>query len=126
MQANPPVFDCSQFNILLEYCDGDDLAMVEQIVRQFQEDLLPLLDRLERGVENHDFQAIAAAAHTLKGSGATFGLAQVEARALSLQTAAREQNYADVLRDRDAVASALRVGLPALDAHLRVLLGRSQ
>jgi len=118
MDAPLQSFDPDRFDILLEFCEGTDLSMVEQIVSQYQEDLIPVLERLERGICERDFKKVSDAAHTLKGSGATFGLLQVEAGGRELQETANAQDLPGVIRWRDHIANALAVGLPMMEAHL--------
>jgi two-component system, sensor histidine kinase and response regulator len=74
---------------------GGDAKLARQLALIFLEDHSELMSRIERAQEAGEQDALAMAAHTLKGSLANFGLEPAVAAALRLETIGRQGDLAD-------------------------------
>lgn len=85
-----PVFDPSRLAILMEMEEEGDDSMVREIAAQFVEDITGVMARIDAALGTGNFPELANAAHTIKGSAATFGLCQVEKIARELEASAKD------------------------------------
>ena len=120
--ANFPPLDPAVFSIRLELCDGDDFSPMKAVVDQFFEDLVPLMNRLAAAEAAGDFGRVRDAAHSLKGSSATFGLMQVEGAARSLETAAVDSDLPVVSRSLATLRAVRPLGCEAMRKHVQELM----
>lgn len=82
-------------SIALEAVMGDSSPeMLDEMSSIFLQDAAPLLQQMKVGFAHRDFNAIVAAAHTLKGSSATIGLEKLAdlSQAVELSCKAQEVN----------------------------------
>lgn len=97
--ADPPAASTPPQNHqgLLERFDGD-LSLVRQLVGLFLEEYPASLRELERALEAKDLEALAAAAHALKGSVGYFDSPAASAAALRLERVSRGRDLAAAAR----------------------------
>jgi signal transduction histidine kinase/DNA-binding response OmpR family regulator len=98
---------------LLERAGGDG-ALVDELVRLFEDDARRRLAEIREAVAKGDVEAVRRAAHTLKGSVANFTADGAFAAAKDLETAAREGRADDLGR----LADALEREIAALETRL--------
>ena len=121
MSSPLPPLNPEAFNVLLELCDENDLSTIESVVNQFLEDLPPLLQRLADARANLDFPGVRHAAHSLKGSTATFGLAQVENAARNLEAASNSSDAVALKHWYGLLRDALPPACEAIRTHMNAL-----
>ncbi|MCA9942880.1 MAG: Hpt domain-containing protein [Ardenticatenaceae bacterium] len=81
----------------LELVMGDSSPeMLDEMASIFLEDAVPLIDQIKTGYANQDFVSITMAAHALKGSSATIGLANFANICLAVETGGK-QNEANLV-----------------------------
>lgn len=113
------VFDPTRLGILLDMEDDGDAAMIKDIATQFVTDVLGVMDRIEKSLGAGDFARVASAAHTVKGSAATFGLFRVETVARELETCAKDPAKRESLPAvYESLRSAFAAGREALENYL--------
>jgi len=112
-----PVFDAGLLEELLVMSEGDAAVLIE-IVQQFKDDTVVLFESLDAAVRAGDFHRIADIAHTIKGSGATFGMVRLGALALRLETAAKGADIAEIAQLHGPVKQAYFDALHSLEAVL--------
>ncbi len=78
---------------LLERVDGDE-ALLREVVAIFLEDTPGILDALKKGIDTDMPDAVAKAAHTLKGSSANLAAARLRHQAYQLETQAKTGDLA--------------------------------
>lgn len=114
-----PAFDAARFGVLSELSEEGDDDILKEIVRQFLDDLGPLLEAIEQGFLAKDFARLADAAHTLKGGAAQFGLLQVEEAARRLEKGAKAGEEDEAGRWRELLKRALPAGIEPLERMVR-------
>ena len=76
----------------LEAVMGDSSPeMLDEMSTIFLEDAVPLIEQIKAGFAAHDFKAITIAAHTLKGSSATIGLATLADLCLAIEASSKAE-----------------------------------
>ncbi len=101
LEADLPVFDPSR---LLDQFGGEPEILVE-LRDLFLQDFPQQLERMQSGIAAGDADAVARAAHSLKGASGTFGAERVFQVALAIERLAREGQLdgvtmgLDLLRD---------------------------
>ena len=113
-----PAFDAGAFDVLRELQGEGEEAMLAEIAGQFIEDLEGLLGRIRAAIAANDFKAAVSAAHTVKGSAATFGLSLTSELARHLELAAKAEDRASLDAWMDRIANAFSDGKNALRAEL--------
>jgi len=116
--AEAPVFDPTRLKVLMELEDEGDHTMIKDIAQQFLEDITLVMTRLEPAIYAGDFAQVSSAAHTIKGSCATFGLYQVEKFARQLEACAKGGGKTDAVQIYDSLRSSFTKGSEALTAYL--------
>lgn len=113
------MFDPTRLEILIDMEEGDeDVLMIKDISRQFIEDITAVLGRLEPAIAAGNLPEVASAAHTIKGSCATFGLRQAESFARNLEASAKsaeKQNAQSAIHTE--LLEAWEKGKAALEAY---------
>ncbi|WP_052360818.1 response regulator [Geminisphaera colitermitum] len=107
-----PAIDPEQFAQLRTLQDADNPEFVNDIIRLFLSEAPRLATSLHAARDESDLGAIAANAHSLKGSAANLGARALQAASDRLELAARD--LSDTPRRAGAVASALAL----VDAEL--------
>ena len=96
---------------------GGDHDLLKEIAELFLGDYPGHLAALARGIASEDAPTVEKAAHTIKGSVATFGADSVVAAALSLERAGRGRDLAhapELYQDLQALLAGLHVELQHL------------
>ncbi|MEP6789826.1 MAG: response regulator, partial [Ramlibacter sp.] len=86
-QAQPALMD---FARLLEFREFDDeeLTMTREVIQLFMMDAPQRLEAIERAIAGRDAEALAGAAHALKGSASNIGATAIQQAASSLEARA--------------------------------------
>lgn len=84
--ADLPALD--QKRLVSEF--GDDPAVLKELRDLFREHVPPLLDAIRSAHEASDCQAIARAAHSLKGAAATYGAMRLSEAGRAVERLARD------------------------------------
>jgi len=92
-----------------------DRGLLRELVALFLKDWPRMLQRIRRAVRQRDPEALRAAAHTLKGSVATFAAGPAADAALKLETMGREGR----IHEAEEAARALADDLRQLEEALR-------
>lgn len=69
-------------------------AMLSQLRRSYTESLPVKLDAMKQAAEKLDFAELARLGHQLKGSGRSYGLAEVSELGARIEQAAHDRRYA--------------------------------
>jgi signal transduction histidine kinase/DNA-binding response OmpR family regulator len=95
--AAPPEAPLMDFSRLEEFREFDDadLTMTRDVIALFTADTPPRLDALEAAVAAGDADALARAAHALKGGAGNVGAKAIQQHADALEAAAKEGMPAD-------------------------------
>jgi HPt (histidine-containing phosphotransfer) domain-containing protein len=113
-----PVLDPVQLALLMEMGDEGDSSTIKEIAVQFVEDISAVMARLEAATGAGDFSQVAKAAHTIKGSAATFGLHQLENIARQLEASAKDAaKHESVPAICESLRGAFATGRGALEAY---------
>ncbi|MCP4421117.1 MAG: hypothetical protein GY805_31280 [Chloroflexi bacterium] len=76
----------------MELVMGDNSPeLMDEMSGTFMEDAIPLINQMKDGYSNQNYQAISVAAHTLKSSSATMGLAQLADLCLAIEVSSKQQ-----------------------------------
>jgi len=126
MNSALPPLDPDGFSILLELCDGNDFSAMKTIVDTFFEDLGPLMARMAAAEATFDYEVMRKAAHTLKGSSSTFGMAQVADAARELEMASAACEAVGMKRWVVTLRKVLPAGCDAVRAHMNALMNKEQ
>jgi two-component system sensor histidine kinase/response regulator len=86
---------------------GGKKDLVAEVVAIFLADAPPMLEKLRTAVKNRDAEAIASAAHAVKGSVGLFSTGAAFERARSLEHDARRGELGNADADYDALGAAL-------------------
>ena len=117
-EPGEPVFDPSQLAMLMEMEEEGDSSMVKEITAQFVEDINGVMACIEEAIKAGAFAQVAPAAHTIKGSAATFGLLQVEQIARELEAAGKDPaKYEAIPAIQERLRPAFAAGRAALEAY---------
>jgi PAS domain S-box-containing protein len=95
---------------------GGNLQFFRSLVRTFQKDGATLLARIGRAIGRRDSDALAIAAHTLKGAAGVFGAGPVPDLARRIETAARANQLEGVGKWNTSLRKELAVLNRKLDA----------
>ena len=114
-----PVFNSGQLEALRALTEDDDGGVLAGIVQQFKDDAVLLFENLEDAIRKGDFARITDVAHTIKGSGATFGMIRLGALALRMEIAAKNRDASEVARLHLPVRQAYTAALPELEKALK-------
>lgn len=113
-----PVFDPSRLAILMEMEEEGDDSMVKDIAAQFIKDIAGVMAQIEDVIGAGDLARVAAPAHTIKGSAATFGLCRLEKIARELEAAAKETaGQESVPAIYESLRGAFAAGRAALEGY---------
>jgi CheY-like chemotaxis protein/HPt (histidine-containing phosphotransfer) domain-containing protein len=104
---------------LLERVGGDWRLLLE-IVQLFQADSPKRMQEIQRALEERDAKALAALAHTLKGSVAIFSLPEATEAAQALEDLARRGSW----KRMGSALATLQAEMQRLDEALRALCAR--
>ena len=97
--------------------EGDD-SMVKDIAAQFIEDITSVMARIEAATSAGNFGQITSAAHTVKGSAATFGLYRLEKIARELEASAKDPaGHEAVPAIYESLREAFAAGRGELEAY---------
>jgi HPt (histidine-containing phosphotransfer) domain-containing protein len=113
-----PVFNSGQLEALRALTEDDDSGVLDGIVQQFKDDAVLLFKNLDDAILKGDFPRITDLAHTIKGSGATFGMIRLGALALRMEIAAKKTDASEVARLNAPVRQAYVAALPELEKAL--------
>jgi len=102
---------------LLERVDGDE-ELLREVVAIFLEDTPGLLDALKQGIDAGVPEAVAKAAHTLKGSSANLAANRLRHQAQQLELQAKSGDLASSV----VLYQALETEFSALRNHLNQYL----
>lgn len=83
---------------ILRAMGGIPEAVYDAIVQSFYEEVKGRLAVIKASVESNNFEEIAMAAHTIKGSAGNLRLTQIQEIAKSLECAAKANNGSDVIK----------------------------
>ena len=100
---------------------GGDREILEEILIVFSETYPDQLNELKNAIDSGDAPIVERAAHTLKGSVATFSAKKAFETAFRLETMGRDGE----LQEAAAVYSTLEQEVEELDAALRATLSES-
>lgn len=89
---------------------ADDADLLQELLELFKGSCASDISLIERGLEQHDVEQVRAAAHSIKGAAASLGMHGIRDVALSIETAARDNNL-----------SAAQEHLPVLERFGREL-----
>jgi HPt (histidine-containing phosphotransfer) domain-containing protein len=92
--------------------------MVKDIAQQFIHDITGTISRMGEAITAGDCPQIAADAHTVKGSVASFGLYRVEKIARQLEASAKAAQTAGLPALHESLRTAFTAGCEALNAFL--------
>jgi HPt (histidine-containing phosphotransfer) domain-containing protein len=112
-----PAFDPTRLAILMEMEEEGDTTMIKDIAAQFLEDITAVMARIEAAIDAGDFSQIASAAHTIKGSAATFGLYRMEKIAKQLEAAAKGGANNEIPAIHASLDEAFAEGRTALNGY---------
>jgi hypothetical protein len=104
--------------MLMDLEEGGDTSVIKEIAVQFLEDVAAQISRAEKAAQAGDLSEVAAAAHTIKGSAATFGLYRVEKFAKQLEATARGTAAGDAHALIASVQKEFAIGQKALNEYL--------
>ena len=96
---------------------GDDPALLQELVDIFLKDCPQRLEAIRQAVCSRDAEALAAAAHSLKGSVGNFAAPAVYEACWTLEQLARERDFdriATALEELEAKLAAILPGMEAL------------
>jgi HPt (histidine-containing phosphotransfer) domain-containing protein len=99
---------------------GDDPALLQELVDIFLKDCPQRLDAIRQAVCSRDADALAAAAHSLKGSVGNFAAPAVYEACWALEQLARERDFDRMEAALDELETKLAAILPGMEA-LRAL-----
>lgn len=103
----------------MEMEEEGDTTMIKDIAAQFVVDITGVLAKIDAAVAAGDFKQVAAGAHTIKGSSATFGLFEVEKIAREVEACAKDPaRNASVAALCEPLKEAFAKGRAALEAYL--------
>jgi HPt (histidine-containing phosphotransfer) domain-containing protein len=117
-ESQAPVFNPTRLDLLLEMEEDGDTSTIKEIAAQFLEDITIQIDSVDSAIRGQDFPKVASAAHTIKGSAATFGLDRVEKLARQLEESAKGANHGGESAIHLALCEAFASGGLALNAYL--------
>jgi HPt (histidine-containing phosphotransfer) domain-containing protein len=106
---------------LLERVDGDE-ELLREVIAIYLEDTPTVLEALKEGLGQNLPDAVAKAAHTLKGASANIAANRLHGQAYQLERQAR----AGDLKSAAAIYEALEQEFEALKRHLNQYLADSQ
>jgi len=89
---------------------ADDADLLQELLELFKGSCTNDISLIERGLEQNDAGQVRAAAHSIKGAAASLGMHGIRDIALSIETAARDNNL-----------SAAQEHLPVLERFGREL-----
>jgi histidine phosphotransfer protein HptB len=89
---------------------ADDADLLQELLELFKGSCASDISLIERGLKQHDAEQVRAAAHSIKGAAASLGMHGIRDIALSIETAARDNNL-----------SAAQEHLPVLERFGREL-----
>lgn len=84
-----PVLDAATFGALAELAGDDDPDLIRDLVELFVEDSTERMGSMASGFDGGDVNAIGAAAHALKSSGANIGALEFSKSCAELERYAR-------------------------------------
>lgn len=113
---NPPLFSRRD---LLERVDGDE-ELLREVLLIYLEDTPLVLENLKQGIDANSPEAVANAAHTLKGSSANIAAERLRYRAWQLEQKAKEGD----LDGASAFYDMLEGDFHALQQELSPYLGQ--
>lgn len=103
----------------LRVLDGDDLR---DIVELYFTDVSDQIERMRSSLEDGDCDAVAAAAHRIKGASLSMGAARVAAFAAETEAAARDGNLSPCAEFVAGLEGELEPTREALGSELHVAL----
>ncbi|MDZ7833106.1 MAG: Hpt domain-containing protein [Desulfobacterales bacterium] len=111
--------DSAQFavNELMERVDGDD-ELIREVLEIFLEDTPRTLEALKTGISDQSPEAVAKAAHTLKGASANIAANRLRDHAHQLELKAKSGELADA----GGIYAELEAEYAALKNHLNKYL----
>jgi len=112
-----PVLDESR--LLEEF--GDDPAILGELRDLFLQHIPPLLDEIKEAHRAGDGEAIAKAAHSLKGASSTYGAQRVAAVCKSVETKAKKGQLDEAQQSIDLLETELGMVL----ARIAELMGEA-
>ncbi|MFO7837981.1 MAG: Hpt domain-containing protein [Desulfosalsimonadaceae bacterium] len=115
MNQNLPLFSRQE---LLERVDGDE-ELLREVLLIYMEDTPSVLESLKQGIDANSPEAVAKAAHTLKGSSANIAAERLRRRARELEQKAQEGDLEGAAAFYDMLESEFH----ALKEELRPYLG---
>lgn len=71
---------------------ADDADLLQELLELFKGSCASDIALIERGLQQHDAEQVRAAAHSIKGAAASLGMHGLHDVALSIETAARDNN----------------------------------
>jgi len=95
---------------------GDDPALLQELVDIFLKDCPQRLEAIRQAVCSRDAEALAAAAHSLKGSVGTFAAPAVYEACWTLEQLARERDFDRMQTALEELEAKLAAILPGMEA----------
>jgi signal transduction histidine kinase/DNA-binding response OmpR family regulator len=92
-----PLMDFARLDEFKEF-DDDELTMTREVIGLFLSDTPPRLEALAKAVTEQDAEALARAAHALKGGASNVGAKAIQQHADALEAAAKEGMPADAAK----------------------------
>ncbi|MFL5667977.1 MAG: Hpt domain-containing protein [Chloroflexota bacterium] len=115
--SDPGVIDEAEFGRLLETVGGDREFLAE-LIETYLVDAPPLLADIRGSAAASNFDVLRRAAHTLKGTSASFGLVRLVDSCRVLEAAGAESSADGLDASVDAASSAYAEAETALRARL--------
>lgn len=111
-----PILDAATFGALADLAGDDDPDLISDLVGLFLEDSRTRVDAIRIGLDGGDAQAIGAAAHALKSSGANIGALAFSRACAELEKLVRTSDEVDAAAMEALVLRAIGLHAEVVDA----------
>lgn len=116
--ATSPTNALIDLNTLRQLEEDTSSDLMPQMIAVFLRELEAREARLKDGVKSQDLSVLAAEAHALKSSAATFGAARVAGQARRVDLASREKNTQEAMEAAKAVLESIGPTIDAFRKHI--------
>lgn len=103
--------------MLMEMGEEGDDSMMRDIAAQFIKDITGVMAQIDGAISAGNLAQVAVAAHTIKGSAATFGLHRVEKIARQMEGAAKNGATGEIPEIFTSLREAFATGRGALEDY---------
>ncbi len=104
-------------NALQNLAEDTSMELVPRMAQVFINELRDRAGRLRSGAEHKDLSRLAAEAHALKSSGATYGAVVIASHARKIDEACKEFDYETAISHADALLAAVEPSIRAMQQH---------